>query len=99
MSETPQTNHIYDFAIVGGGAAGFSAGLYAARYLMDTVLFEGEFGGETATASTIENWPGSKAIDGSYDLMVNMRRQVKALDREHHPELISSVERDGDILC
>lgn len=97
MSETPQTNHVYDFAIVGGGAAGFSAGLYAARYLMDTVLFEGEFGGETATASTIENWPGSKAIDG-YDLMVNMREQVKALDVNIVPELISSVVRDGDFF-
>lgn len=97
MSETPRTTHDYDFAIIGGGAAGFSAGLYAARYLMKTIIFEGEFGGETATASIIENWPGTKAIDG-FDFMVNMKEQVKDLGVEMISELVTTVERDGEIF-
>ena len=56
----------YDLVIVGSGAAGLSAALYARRYNMNTLVFEGEFGGETATAGKIENYPGIMSIDG-YD--------------------------------
>ncbi len=62
----------FDVIIVGGGAAAYSAGIYAARYDMKTLLIEGEFGGETAVAATIENYPGFKAIDG-FDLMEKMK--------------------------
>ncbi|MBI4262203.1 FAD-dependent oxidoreductase, partial [Candidatus Uhrbacteria bacterium] len=62
----------YDTIIIGGGAAAYSAGMYASRYEMKTLLIEGEFGGETAVAATIENYPGFKAIDG-FDLMEKMK--------------------------
>lgn len=68
----------YDTIILGGGAAAFSAAIYAARYQMKTVLIHEEFGGETSTAGPIENYPGFKTIDG-FELMQNMEEQAKAL--------------------
>ena len=49
----------YDLAIVGGGAAGLTAGLYASRAGLKTVLFESLMtGGQVINAETIENFPG-----------------------------------------
>ncbi len=70
---------MYDLVIIGSGAAGLSAALYARRYNMNTLVFEGEFGGETATAGKIENYPGIISIDG-YDLMKVMKRQAEGTE-------------------
>ncbi len=52
-------NQTYDLAIVGGGAAGLTAGLYASRAGLKTVLFESLMtGGQVINAETIENFPG-----------------------------------------
>ena len=49
----------YDLAIVGGGAAGLTAGLYACRAGLKTVLFESLMtGGQVINADNIENFPG-----------------------------------------
>ena len=66
----------FDVIIVGQGAAGFSAGLYAARYQMKSAIFGDVFGGETAIGGAIENYPGFASIDG-FDLMMKMREQVE----------------------
>ena len=51
---------IYDIVIVGGGPAGFSAGLYASRSRMDTLIIErAKFGGQATTTDELENYPGS----------------------------------------
>ena len=75
MMNSAEKESIYDFAIVGSGAAGLSAAIYAGRYQMRTLLVEGEFGGETAKAGKIENYPGAPSIDG-YDLMKLMKQQA-----------------------
>lgn len=82
----------YDVVIVGSGAAGLSAALYARRYNMNTLVFEGEFGGETATAGKIENYPGLMSIDG-YDLMKAMKEQGKALGVQFLEERVQKIER------
>jgi thioredoxin reductase (NADPH) len=82
---------IYDLVIIGSGAAGLSAALYARRYNMNTLVFEGEFGGETATAGKIENYPGIMAIDG-YDLMKTMKEQGKALGVQFLEERVQRIE-------
>ena len=52
-------NQTYDLAIVGGGAAGLTAGLYACRAGLKTVLFESLMtGGQVINAEDIENFPG-----------------------------------------
>ena len=51
---------MYDLIIVGSGAAGLAAGLYAGRYKLKTLVVEGEFGGETSKAGLVANYPGVK---------------------------------------
>src|SRR3989338_7573733 len=67
---------IYDTIIAGSGAAGLSAAIYAGRYLMKTLVVRGNFGGETATAGQIWNYPGAPGVDG-YDLMKSFEKQAK----------------------
>ncbi|MBI4085056.1 MAG: FAD-dependent oxidoreductase [Candidatus Liptonbacteria bacterium] len=71
----------YDLIIIGSGAAGLGAALYSGRYRMKTLVIGREFGGETAKAGTIENYPGIQAVDG-YELMDTMKQQVKKLGIE-----------------
>ena len=53
---------IYDVVIIGGGPAGLSAGLYGSRARLDTLIIEkSKYGGQTATTSELENYPGSFA--------------------------------------
>lgn len=85
----------YDVIIVGSGAAGLSAGLYAGRYLMKALVIGKEFGGETARAGTIWNYPGAANIDG-YELMKTMREQGKGVGVEFMDGEVSSIENiDG----
>ena len=82
----------YDLIIVGSGAAGLAAALYAGRYKMTTLVIAGEFGGETSTAGSIENYPGVKAIDG-YDLMKIMKEQAKVTGAEIQDGNIVGIEK------
>ena len=55
----------YDLIIIGGGPAGLTAGLYAARANMRVVLFEAkDIGGELLNTDLIEDWPGEESITG-----------------------------------
>ena len=73
------TQDQYDIVIAGQGAAGFAAGLYAARYQTKPVVIGETFGGETAIGGSIENYPGYVDIDG-FDLMMHFRDQVVKYD-------------------
>ena len=54
-----QNNKPHDLVIIGGGPAGLTAGLYAARARMDVVLLEkATHGGQMLTTFHIENYPG-----------------------------------------
>ena len=62
-----------DLVIVGGGPAGLSAGIYAARSGLKSVVVEkGVLGGQVATTPVVENYPGMKQIGGKtlVDIMV-----------------------------
>ncbi|WP_102399907.1 thioredoxin-disulfide reductase [Haloimpatiens massiliensis] len=70
--------HIYDTIIVGGGPAGLSAGLYAARSRMDTLLIErAKFGGQATTTDELENYPGSIEDCTGSSLTERMRKQAE----------------------
>lgn len=85
----------YDVLIIGQGAAGFSAGLYAARYQMRSIIFGDRFGGETATGGLIENYPGYEGIDG-FELMAHMKEQVEKYGVEVVDEEVEALARAED---
>ena len=88
---------IYDTIIIGAGAAGLSAGVYAARYGMKTLILSHELGGETAQAGIIENWPGDKEIEG-YKLIMRFRDHaiVSGAEIVNSPAVL--VVHDGDVF-
>lgn len=54
-----------DLIIIGGGPAGLTAAMYAARAKLDVLLLENEIiGGQVRNSYTIENYPGFKSVDG-----------------------------------
>lgn len=56
---------IWDLIIIGGGAAGFAAGIYGARSGLKTLILEEKIvGGTMADAPLIENYPGFESISG-----------------------------------
>lgn len=70
-------NEIYDLIIVGGGPAGLTAGIYACRARLKTLLLEKYvFGGQVATTFEIKNYPGFEDINGP-DLIDKMLNQAK----------------------
>src|SRR5690554_6406804 len=69
---------IYDVMILGAGAAGLSAGIYASRGKLDTlILSEGVTGGQMVLTNEIANYPGVETVKG-YELADSMMRQVKS---------------------
>jgi thioredoxin reductase (NADPH) len=56
----------FDLIIIGGGPAGLTAGLYAARANMNVVLFEAkDVGGEILNTDLIEDYPGFESVTGA----------------------------------
>ena len=70
--------HIYDTVIIGGGPAGYTAALYAARAGLDTVVLEKlSAGGQMALSHQIDNYPGfEEGIDG-FSLGEKMQQQAE----------------------
>ena len=74
---------VYDLIIAGGGPAGLTAGLYAARAKMRVLLLEKMApGGQAATTFHIENYPGFPDGIGGPDLALAMEAQAKKFGLE-----------------
>jgi len=90
--------HIYDTIIIGGGPAGLSAGLYASRSRMDTLIIErAEFGGQVATTNEIDNYPGSIENCTGASLSKRMKEQAEEFGTKFASEEVLEVELEGDI--
>ena len=75
-------SEMYDLIIVGGGPAGLTAGIYAMRAALKTVLIErGVFGGQVAITKEVENYPGFPEI-GGFELCEKFLQHAKAYDLE-----------------
>ena len=71
-------HHVFDMIIIGGGPAGYTAALYAARAGLDAVLIEKfSAGGQMAQTHQIDNYPGfPEGIDG-FTLAMQMQQQAE----------------------
>lgn len=83
---------MYDLIILGGGPAGYSAAIYAARYNLKTVVIAKEPGGVMNEAFKVENYPGFWNISG-FDLMTKIKEHVEYLGVEIKNEEIVSVSK------
>ena len=85
--------HIYDTIIIGGGPAGYTAALYAARGGLDTVLLERmSAGGQMALTGDIDNYPGfEEGIDG-FTLGMKMQQCAERFGAKTEYAEVSSVD-------
>ncbi len=67
----------YDLIILGGGPAGVSAAVYAARKKLHTLFITSEWGGQSVVSEQIFNWIGTPSISGA-ELAENLKKHVMA---------------------
>lgn len=88
MSEPRHTRLL----IVGSGPAGYTAGVYASRAMLNPILIQGmEPGGQLTTTTEVENYPGFTEVQGP-DLMVRMEEHARAMGTEIIMDHVSELD-------
>ena len=83
---------LHDVVIVGGGPGGLSAGIYAMRAALKTILIEkGAAGGQVAMSEAVENYPGFEHITG-YELSQKFLQHAQSYGMEIVQEEVVAVE-------
>ena len=87
----------YDLIIIGAGAAGLSAAIYAGRSLLNTLIIEKfSFGGRVNDTPRVINYPGFKEISGR-DLINEFRKQAENFtSNEFTYGTVSKIEKVDD---
>ena len=90
--------HVYDVIIIGGGPAGYTAALYAARAGLDTAVIEKmSIGGQLTLTGEVENYPGfADGIDG-YTLGANMQSGAEKFGAQTIFDEVTNVFLDEKI--
>lgn len=89
---------VHDVAIIGLGAAGYTAAIYAARYKLSVFLVGGEQGGLGNTAAEVGNWPGEIDIKGP-DLMEKFRLHAVSFEQvTFRVAWVKSIERQDGLF-
>ena len=84
-----------DLIIIGGGAAGLAAALYASRFKLSVVCIAKEFGGTGNIAHLVDNWIGDPGITG-WDLMQKFVNHVKSYDVPMIMGEVSTIKKNTD---
>ena len=88
---------MYDIIIIGGGPAGLTAGLYAGRSMLNTLIIEKDVaGGQISGTAFVENYPGSIEDPTGMALSERMEEQAKKYSDVVY-ENVKEVKLDGDI--
>lgn len=87
----------YDLAIIGAGPAGLTAGIYAARAKVNTVIIERAApGGQVLTADRIENYPGFPEPVSGAELVGRMEAQTRRLGVAFEAVEVAQIRREED---
>ena len=88
MTDTRHTKVL----IIGSGPAGYTAGVYASRAMLEPILVQGiEPGGQLTTTTEVENYPGFTEVQGP-DLMVKMQEHAQAMGCEIIGDIITELD-------
>ena len=88
----------YDLIIIGGGPAGITAGIYAARQKVNTLLIAKSFGGQMARKSVaIENYPGFEEISG-LDLIQRFEKHLRKQKIDIERDSVTKMKKIGKIF-
>jgi len=86
----------YDVVIIGGGPAGLSAGIYAARARLSSLLIErGAVGGQIINAEWVENYPGFNESISGIDLTEAMHKQATKFGLETLTAEVTGIDLKG----
>ncbi|MCX6712463.1 MAG: FAD-dependent oxidoreductase [Candidatus Vogelbacteria bacterium] len=90
---------IYDLIIIGGGPAGVSAGVYAVRKKLKTLVVAQELAGQSSVSHEIQNWIGEPSISG-IDLAKKLETHLRSYEGEDLtikvPEKVTGLERASE---
>jgi len=84
---------VYDIIIVGGGPAGLTAGIYASRARMKTLLIESfSVIGQATMTEKIENYPGIESV-GGFELVNIFKKQAQNFGLECTTGTVRSIDQ------
>ncbi|MFA6514107.1 MAG: FAD-dependent oxidoreductase [Patescibacteria group bacterium] len=83
---------MYDVIIIGSGPAGMTAGIYAVRREMKTLIIGKELGGQLVWANEIENYPGFEIVK-SFELIQRIRQQTGNAGVEFKDDEVQKIEK------
>jgi thioredoxin reductase (NADPH) len=87
----------YDVVIIGGGPAGLTAGIYAGRGNLTTVILEkGQPGGQIAQTEEVENYPGFPEVIPGFELSSRMVQQAEKFGAQLVSDEVLGLERFQD---
>lgn len=89
---------VFDLIIIGGGPAGFTAGIYATRAGLNAIILEeGAGGGQAATSPWMENYPGFEGVSGM-ELMEKMKAHAEKNIRIETGAHVDFIRKEDDIF-
>jgi thioredoxin reductase (NADPH) len=88
------TENIYDTIIIGAAAAGLTAGIYAARRRMKTLIISKDIGGQVLGTDAVENYPGFLLISGRNLALRMMKQAIKSGTQIIQDEVVK-IDEDG----
>lgn len=93
------SSQIYDVVIIGAGPAGLTAGIYASRAGLSTVILEKNIpGGQILTTEKIENYPGFEEEIGGFDFIEKLRKQTEKFGAQFKTAQVEGISKgDNDI--
>jgi thioredoxin reductase (NADPH) len=96
MKENQLPGTVYDIVIIGGGPAGLTAGLYAARANLRVLLIEGASTvSQITTTDAVENYPGIPDVVDGFELVERFRKQALQFGLEKISADVKAIEKTG----